>query len=257
MLCLRPMAVAAAMLAGLAPVAKAEVAGACDTLAASPFDAARPADVPGVRIADIDLAAAMAACTSAQAADPQNPRLAFQLGRVFQVAGEDDKALALYRQAADMGYAVAMVNVGIFLEDSAPAEARVWYARAADLGQMLGQYNLGVLYQNGVGGAVDVEKALAYYQMASDQGDAVAAFNIAVLHDEGELIPRDAARAVTYYRLAVARGNIDAMVNLAFMAEAGDGMPADTSEARRLFEQAAALGDAEAAAEAARLAAAP
>lgn len=225
----------------------------CDRLAASAFDTSRPAPVAGVEEAAIDVAAALPACSDAYRNQPEDGRYAFQLGRVFSRDGQTDKAIALYREAAEAGHVIAMVNLAIAIEDAAPAEAFGLYSKAAEAGSMLGQYNLGVAHQNGVGTPIDGAKALDWFEKASAQGDDVAAYNVAVLLDEGKLVPRDMDRAVTFYRLAIDRGNVDAMVNLAVSFERGDGVAKDPVQALALYRQAAELGDAEAAGDVARL----
>lgn len=248
-------AILAALVSFGAVTAQAETP--CDQLAASPFDQSRPGGVAGVGSDDIDVDAALPACTAEQAAAPQDARLAFQLGRVKLAANDIDAATALFQQSAAAGHALAMVNLGAVMENTAPEQARGWYRKAADQGAMLGQYNLAVAYHKGIGGAVDVDKALDYYAQAMAQGDAVSAFNMATIHDEGLLKPRDVAQAVALYQVAADRGNVDAMVNLAYMTESGDGLPADKTAALHLFEKAASLGDTDAAAEVARLSSAP
>ncbi|MCW5572725.1 MAG: hypothetical protein KIT37_06805 [Steroidobacteraceae bacterium] len=69
----------------------------CDLLAAHPDDPNKVA--PGLKQSQIDLPAAIGACQAAVARDPQNPRLNYQLGRVYGYSGQGEKA-APYRDAA-------------------------------------------------------------------------------------------------------------------------------------------------------------
>lgn len=217
----------------------------CDSLAASSNDTTRPAGVAGIEEDKIDVGKALPACRDAYAASNQDPRLAFQLGRVLMKDGKKDEALALYEQSAKAGHSVAMVNYAVAIEDERPADAFASYKQAAETGDALGQYNLGVAYQNGVGVAADGKLALEWFKKSSDQGDGWSAYNIGVLHDEGKLLPVNKPEAVTFYRLAADRGIADAMINLAMVLETGDGVPADKASAATLYEQAAALGDAD------------
>lgn len=238
---------------GIHPARADDAFSLCDRLAASPFDATRPAGLAGVEQDHIDATLAMPACSEAYAGGKAAPRVVFQLGRVFQKAGDAGKAKALYLEASNAGHAVAMVNLGAMIEEDEPELARGWYGNAAELGNVLGQYNLAVAYANGIGGPVDAGKAIEFYRKAMDQGDSVAAYNLAVLYDEGKLVDRDMVQAVRLYEMAVKGGNVDAMVNLAITLEKGDGVPVDKAAALALFEQAAALGDLEAVEQAARL----
>ncbi len=86
------------VLAAASPVrADAAPAADCDRLAAHPDDPDRAA--PGVAQADVDTAAAIAACTAAVAADPANGRLNYQLARALGYAGRGAEA-GPYRAAA-------------------------------------------------------------------------------------------------------------------------------------------------------------
>lgn len=248
-----PLGVATAILCGATGLWAQDAITACDTLAASPFDDTRPAGVAGVDFADIDAAAALAACTKAQAASPQDPRILFQLGRALQASDKMDGAKMAYTQSAELGFAVAMVNLGVLIEDRQSTEARDWYGKAAALNHVLGHFNLAVAYRDGIGGPVDAGLAVASFEKALALNDGRAAFNLAVLYDEGLLLPRDLTKALSLYKRGVALGDVDCIVNLAIMTEKGEGVPADKAAALALFEQAAALGDTEAAAKVARL----
>lgn len=238
---------------GIHPARAENASSVCDRLAASSFDASRPAGLAGVGQDQIDVTLAMPACNEAYAGGTPAPRMIFQLGRVYQKAGDAAKARALYLEASKAGHAVAMVNLGAMIEDDEPEQARDWYGKAAELDNVLGLYNLAVAYASGIGGPVDAAKAIEFYRKAMDQGDSVAAYNLAVLYDEGKLVDRDMAQAIKLYEVAVQGGNIDAMVNLAITFEKGDGVTVDKAAALALFERAAALGDQEAVEQAARL----
>lgn len=69
----------------------------CDLLAAHPDDPNKVA--PGLKQSQIDLPAAIGACQAAVARDPANPRLNYQLGRVYGYSGQGEKA-GPYRDAA-------------------------------------------------------------------------------------------------------------------------------------------------------------
>ncbi|HKD27414.1 MAG TPA: hypothetical protein VKC66_16135 [Xanthobacteraceae bacterium] len=62
-------------------------ADACDRLAASPYDKARPSGIQGVAFEQVDAPAAIEACRAALEARPDDARLAFQLARALQKDG--------------------------------------------------------------------------------------------------------------------------------------------------------------------------
>lgn len=82
----------------------------CDRLAGHPNDPERVGE--GVEQPDIDLEAAISACQTAVAGDPDNPRLNYQLARVFGYSGRHDEG-DLYRNTAlAAGYPQSLFVVG-------------------------------------------------------------------------------------------------------------------------------------------------
>lgn len=69
----------------------------CDRVASHPEDPFRVA--PGQSTADIDLPRAIEVCNTAVAQDPDNPRLRYQLGRVYGYSGQGEKSVE-HREAA-------------------------------------------------------------------------------------------------------------------------------------------------------------
>ena len=69
----------------------------CDRLASHPDDPFHVA--PGLEKPQMDLPAAIAACEVAVARDPENPRLQYQLGRVYGYSGLGEKS-GEHREAA-------------------------------------------------------------------------------------------------------------------------------------------------------------
>lgn len=89
---------------------------ACDLLAAHPDDPQRVA--PGRERADIalDYAGAIAACESAVARDPDNPRLRYQLARVLGYSGQGKLAMPHREKAIAARYPQALfVNGFLYL----------------------------------------------------------------------------------------------------------------------------------------------
>lgn len=82
----------------------------CDRLASHPEDPFHVA--PGRSRDQIDLPAAIAACEAAVKADPKNPRLNYQLARVYGYSGVGEKAIPYRAVAADADYPQALFVVG-------------------------------------------------------------------------------------------------------------------------------------------------
>jgi TPR repeat protein len=92
------------------PAAYSQVVTDCDRLASHPEDPHRV--LPGLSRPDIDLPAAIAACEAAVQADPKNPRLNYQLARVYGYSGVGEKAIPYRAVAVDADYPQALFVVG-------------------------------------------------------------------------------------------------------------------------------------------------
>ena len=215
----------------------------CDAAAGSRYDRTRNTDFAPVEADDIRLGVALSACREAFNAGG-NARMAFQLARALEKAGQDLEALKLYGEAVKRGHTVAMVNYGALLGARGDAASEFgFYKKAAEAGDLLGAYNLGVAYRDGIGTEIDGAEAARWFEKTAADGDETAAFNLGVLLDDGSLVKEDNARAAAYYRLAAGRGNVDAMINLGLMLESAEGVPQDLSGAAQMFSLAAAKGD--------------
>jgi len=112
----------------------------CDRLAANPPDPDRV--VEGVPRSQVDIKAAIEACESALAADPDNARFAYQLGRVAFYGGDTPSSLKYIGQAASQGYRQAEFVMGALADNrregvaaDACAVEDFWY-RAASSGHL-------------------------------------------------------------------------------------------------------------------------
>lgn len=82
----------------------------CDRLAAHPDDP--EAVAPGVGQKEMDKPAAIEACSSAVADDPDNPRLHYQLGRAYGYSGRHEEADTHRRYALSAGYPQSLFVMG-------------------------------------------------------------------------------------------------------------------------------------------------
>lgn len=215
----------------------------CDAAAGSQHDRTRNTAFAPVASEDIQIGPALSACREAYNAGG-GARMAFQLARALERAGQDLAAMKLYAEAAALGHTVAMVNYGAMLgRRGDPAAEFNHYRKAAELGDLLGAYNLAVAYRDGIGTQIDGEAAARWFDKAAASGDETAAFNLGVLFDDGSLVAEDKARAAAFYRLAAEGGSVDAMINLGLMLESGEGISQDLTAAAGYFRQAAERGD--------------
>ena len=215
----------------------------CDAAAGSRHDRTRNPDFAPVEIENIKLGIALSACREAFNAG-NGARMAFQLARTLEKAGQDLEALKLYQEAVKRGHTLAMVNYGAMLGDRGDATSEFgFYKKAAEASDPLGAYNLAVAYRDGIGTEIDGAEAARWFEKAAADGDETAAFNLGVLLDDGSLVEEDNARAVAYYHIAAERGSVDAMINLGLMLESAEGVPQDLAGAAQMFAMAAEKGD--------------
>ncbi|MDF0600041.1 hypothetical protein P1J78_04785 [Psychromarinibacter sp. C21-152] len=81
---------------------RAGLVAACDRLAGDPEDPGLSAGAGGVAVPEIDADAALWTCSRARAAEPDLPRLAYNLGRISEAQGQRPAALRSYRTAIRM-----------------------------------------------------------------------------------------------------------------------------------------------------------
>jgi TPR repeat protein len=183
----------------------------CDQAAAAPLDQSRPTGVPGLLLEKIDSKVAIPACDVAAKAAPNDPRVAFQLGRAYLAAKDYESA-------------------------------RVHFKFAADQGDAGGQNGLGVLYQGGRSGlAKDDQEAARLFKLAADQGNANGQVNLGFFYATGRGgLAKDDREAARHYKLAADQGNAGGQVYLGvFYATGGGGLTKDDREAARLYKLAA------------------
>jgi TPR repeat protein len=88
----------------------------CDRLGASPSDEGRSSEVPGVPSEKIDATRAIPACEAALKANPNDPRVMFQLGRSYNAGHDYDGAVRQYLAAVAKNFALAAVNLGVLYQ---------------------------------------------------------------------------------------------------------------------------------------------
>jgi TPR repeat protein/ABC-type uncharacterized transport system substrate-binding protein len=226
---------------------------ACDRAATSPTDKNRPFGGPAVFFASINSQVAIAACQEAAAAEPENPRILFQLGRAYAAARANGSARAYFQKASDLGYPQAQANLGTFYAAGRGGLARddeeaLRLSRlAADQGDGLGHNNIGFFYEFGRGDLPKDDSAAAqHYKFAAEAGEAWGQYNVGRFYQAGRGgLTADEREAARVYKLAADQRHAPAEVNLGFFYETGrGGLPKDEREALGLYQRAAAQGNA-------------
>lgn len=203
----------------------------CAELASSPFDQQRPDGLVGVPGAEVDAPRAIVACEAAIGAAPDDAGTAFNLGRALAASRDEanlPRMAVFYKQAAESGYVVGLVNYGQALElgmgvATDYATAMDYYRQAAEAGHPVGAYNLALMLSTGLGTAQDYAGAAKWYQLAVDGGDSSAMIDLGQLHEDGHGVPRDYAKARALYEQATDAGDARALTNLGWLADRGLG----------------------------------
>ena len=182
----------------------------CERLATHPRD--RTASIPGVPFTRLQQNAmtAIQACSAAAAQSPDLSHYVALLARATIAAGDVDRAVTLYQQAAGQGDLRAMVS-------------------------------LAQLHESGTGVPQDVDKAMAIYERAAAGGSFDAMINLAVTLFEGQIVPKDETRAIELLQDAAEGGSAKATFNLGVLAQ--DGVAGLPAQALGYFQKAARDGE--------------
>lgn len=171
-----------------------------------------------------------------------------RLGAMHQKDGEYEKALALYRQAADAGDGAATWRLCLaYLEGHGVPQsnemARKHCQHAAKIGNVRSFYTLGWIHYK----ADEPRDAFQWFSMAAARGNASSMNMIGVLYANGAFGDNNAfyeTLAVEWYRKAADAGYAVAMRNLGYKLRNGEGTQRDIREAYYWFRKAARAGDA-------------
>jgi TPR repeat protein len=158
---------------------------ACDAMAADPDDPDLPENVVGVLDDALEPGIAISACRIAVSGHPEDARSAYQLARAHLAGGESSLGLAEMQRAADLGYTIALTELGgVLIESAVDAEAAEGVRRLSD---------------------------------AARNGDGNAAMRVAEYFETNEArIAGADARAEEFFALAAEQGNVQAMFEVGY-----------------------------------------
>jgi len=232
-------------LATLAQPAFAETATECDRLAADPADRQKITD--GASIADLFSPAAIEACASAVAADGDNPRLAYQYGRVLVLQNKGKEGVVHLTKAAEAGYLSAQLVLASGYGSGAhfkadPKKSWFWYEKAAAQGSKYAQATVGTLMIEGNGVEKNVEDGVAMLEGYAQSGNSFANYSLGVLFLNGTEVPKDVPRAIQHYEAARKSGLGAAFIALALIYVAGQDVEKDLDKAHAIFLEGVKAG---------------
>ncbi len=171
---------------------------------------------------------------------------------------EDDyeQAMGYYRQAAKLGDALAMLEVGLLYADLEyegydTEKAVEWYRKSIEAGNSDAMVFLGDAYRDGEGVDMDMTEAIAWYRKAVEAGSTDGWVALGYAYEHGYGVEMNWAEAITCYK-KVADIQVPAMYHLGEIYEnAAYALGSDMEQALLWYRKAveASLGTIEAAVE--------
>ncbi|MEM9629974.1 MAG: caspase family protein [Pseudomonadota bacterium] len=241
---------------GTPAVEESPLIRACDQLAADPDDPDRPREAAGVELGQIDVNAAVTACTLATSGHVNSARSHYQLARALTAAKLPDRARTALSRSTDLGYAAA----GFFLGKSmltAPGglkdaqEAVTIIEEAVANGNMAAARYLGDFFtNNGARLVVSGKSPLEYYKIAAAGGDIAAQFRAGSrLITMTKASNEEQRQGVEWLEAAANGGHQEARLRLAkfYLSNTTDTAHQNPSRGIQLLHMAAEAGDVEAA----------
>ncbi|CAN1838697.1 F-box protein At1g70590 [Linum perenne] len=131
-------------------------------------------------------------------------------GLVYWEIGEKEKAIGLYRKAAELGDPAGQCNLGIYYLQAKPpneTEAVKWLFRASIGGYVRAQYQLGLCMHQGRGVDCSLPEAAKWYLRAARGGYVRAMYNVALCFSVGDGLTHNHQQARKWMKRAADRGH--------------------------------------------------
>ncbi len=143
-------------------------------------------------------------------------------GRMLYRNGEYGKAFALFNDAAALGYADAIFNIGVCYmaglgveQDSVKGFKS--FRKAANLGQERAFHNLASCYFYGIGTPQNDTLAIKYYKESAERGNAISQTMLALCYERGRGTEKDTLEAARWYAKAAENEEPTALYAIAEM----------------------------------------
>jgi TPR repeat protein len=187
-----------------------------------------------------------------RAAKQDNPVALNDLGNMFGAGlffeKDEEKAIALYKLAAELGSDAGKLNFGRFLTRSEdPKEVSHGISlleQAAENGLARAQTTLALYYLDGILVEKDFDLAFNFFQAAAASGDLEGIVGLGVNFARGYGCEKNLERAKQLYEIAAERGAAQAQFNLAWCYHYGLGVDRDFGLALKWYSVAAEQGNA-------------
>lgn len=161
--------------------------------------------------------------------------------------GDDTRALALWTEASELGYAKAQGNLGGLLCTGADGRVPRDYGEGLRLLRSAAQHgeDSAAMKLASHLRRAGLPEAVVWLERCAERGNPDACIAMAEVHLHGELgVKGDPSAVVLYTRWASNLGRTQATANLGTLHARGDfGLPVDMVKAAQLWQKAAAHGD--------------
>jgi TPR repeat protein len=238
-------AISAVVLAFVAVPSQAQTITECDRLATDPLDRARVTE--GASFQQLMSEEALTACNKAAILDEDNPRLAYQYGRLLLLRKQKNPGLKQVIRAAEKGHLAAQLlltsgySSGNYFKGDAK-QAYYWAEKAAAQGSKYAQASAATWLVEGTGTEKKTEQGLARLEGYAKGGNAFANFSLAVIYRQGSHTKRDIEKALAHYDAARKAGLGAAHSALALMYLGGESIKKDIDRAYQIFLEGAEAG---------------
>ena len=171
------------------------------------------------------------------------------------VAKDPAKAMKLFEDAANSGFAAANRLLGAIYENGLGGNARdlkkavEYYTKAANGNDAQALFRLGNYFEAGLRNGTDdkaeillqqnAKSALDLYRLAAQNGSAEAFYNVGVYYETGTVVDKDPAKAFAFLLKAATSNIPQAQFRLANLYQQGAGTTQDPVAALAWFERSA------------------
>ncbi|WP_449394942.1 hypothetical protein [Devosia riboflavina] len=182
-----------------------------------------------------------------------DPWLAIDVGSLYgdgkAMPVDGDKAIAMFKKAADLGSAAGLFRLGVSYRDGVgavepdPVMARTYLGQAAEMGDNASRVTLAqMLLKSEV--RADVDRGVLLLEAAAGDHDVWGTTSLAALLLDGQVLPKDGERVRTLLEPLAQEGSAAALAMLGDLYVKGaEPLPADPKAGRDYYERAAALGE--------------
>lgn len=177
----------------------------------------------------------------------QENKSAKELYEMADACTDSEKAFALLKKSADLGYAEAQCTLATLYylgetveEDN--EQAYFYYKKAAEQNHAVAQYQLGEMYYNGYAVVKNYYGAFKWYAKSAENGNLIAMLSLGNCYLYGEGTKKNVNQAISWYKKGADQNEPMCQYQLGMCYWNGNGVKKNISTALSLFEKSAQQG---------------